>query len=59
MKPKRVAPARIVGVEEHVNLPSLTNRLPEAAMVERGYLSHGLDDPGMTQCSAISESLGH
>jgi predicted TIM-barrel fold metal-dependent hydrolase len=39
MNDKRVTSARIVGVEEHVNLPSLTGRLSEAAMVERGFLS--------------------
>lgn len=39
MNDKRVASARIVGVEEHVNLPSLTGRLSEAAMAERGFLS--------------------
>jgi predicted TIM-barrel fold metal-dependent hydrolase len=29
----------VVGVEEHVNVPTLTHRLPEAAMIERGFLS--------------------
>lgn len=36
---KPAALARIVGVEEHINLPELTGRLPEAAVVERGFLS--------------------
>jgi hypothetical protein len=40
---KHTALTRIVGVEEHVNLPSLTSRLPETAMIERGFLSR--DEP--------------
>jgi uncharacterized protein len=35
--------SRIVGVEEHVCYPELMRRLPEAAMIERGYLSR--DEP--------------
>jgi len=38
----RIAGCRIVDVEEHVNLPELTGRLSEKAMVDRGYLSGDL-----------------
>jgi uncharacterized protein len=31
--------SRIVGVEEHVVFPELTSRLPEEAVINRGYLS--------------------
>lgn len=43
MSDRGVALSRIVGVEEHVNLPELTGRLPEAAVVGRGFLSR--DEP--------------
>jgi hypothetical protein len=31
--------SRIVGFEEHVVFPELTSRLPEEAVINRGYLS--------------------
>ena len=43
MTDRSVALSRIVGVEEHLGLPELTNRIPEAAAVERGFLSR--DEP--------------
>ena len=43
MSDKNAALSRIVGVEEHVNIPELTERLPEAAMIERGF--HSRDQP--------------
>ncbi len=39
MSEKDAALSRIVGVEEHVTFPELTDRLPEEAVTERGYLS--------------------
>ena len=43
MSDKHAALSRIVGVEEHVAYPELMNRLPEAAVIEKGYLSR--DEP--------------
>jgi uncharacterized protein len=43
MSDKRAALRRIVGVEEHVAYPELTERLPEAAVIEKGFLSR--DEP--------------
>jgi predicted TIM-barrel fold metal-dependent hydrolase len=42
MSDKGVALSRIVGVEEHVTYPQITPRLPEAAVVEKGYFSRDL-----------------
>lgn len=39
MDDKDLALSRIVGVEEHVTYAELTRRLPNAAVVEKGYLS--------------------
>jgi len=39
MSNKEIALSRIVGVEEHVVFPELTSRLPEEAVMARGYLS--------------------
>ncbi len=39
MSDKRAALPRIVGVEEHVTFPELTDRLPEEAVTTRGYMS--------------------
>jgi hypothetical protein len=39
MPDKQTALSRIVGVEEHIAFPDLMSRLPEAAVVEKGYLS--------------------
>jgi hypothetical protein len=39
MSDKQTALSRIVGVEEHVAYLDLMSRLPEAAIVEKGYLS--------------------
>ena len=39
MSDKRAALSRIVGVEEHVTFPELTDRLPEEAVTTRGYMS--------------------
>ncbi len=35
-------PLRIVGVEEHVDFPWLTSRLPEAPAIDRGFLSRDM-----------------
>jgi hypothetical protein len=35
--------SRIVGGKEHVTYPELMSRLPEAAVIEKGYLSR--DEP--------------
>ena len=43
MSDKHAALSRIVGGEEHVAYPELMNRLPEAAVIEKGYLSR--DEP--------------
>jgi uncharacterized protein len=43
MSDKHAALSRIVGVEEHVTYPELMSRLPEAAVIEKGYLSR--DEP--------------
>jgi hypothetical protein len=43
MTDRTVALSRIVGVEEHVAYLDPTRRLPERAMIERGYLSR--DEP--------------
>lgn len=40
---KKTALSRIVGVEEHIALPALIRRLPEAAAVARGFMSR--DEP--------------
>jgi predicted TIM-barrel fold metal-dependent hydrolase len=39
MLTKQAALSRIVGVEEHVAFPALLSRLPEAAVIEKGYFS--------------------
>lgn len=39
MNDKTAILSRIVGVEEHVVFPELTRRLPEEAVIDRGYLS--------------------
>jgi predicted TIM-barrel fold metal-dependent hydrolase len=39
MTDKHAALSRIVGVEEHIAYPELLNRLPEAAVIEKGFLS--------------------
>ena len=39
MSRNSAALSRIVGVEEHVTFPELTDRLPEEAVTARGYLS--------------------
>jgi uncharacterized protein len=39
MRDKTSILSRIVGVEEHVVFPELTSRLPEDAVIERGYVS--------------------
>jgi hypothetical protein len=43
MTDKPAAFSRIVGVEEHVAYLDLMRRLPERAMIERGFLSR--DEP--------------
>jgi predicted TIM-barrel fold metal-dependent hydrolase len=44
--------SRVVGVEEHITIPDLTRSLPEAAMIDRGYLSR---DKPFGKASLIDE----
>jgi uncharacterized protein len=42
MSDQNSALSRIVGVEEHIAYPELMSQLPEAAVVEKGYLSRDM-----------------
>jgi predicted TIM-barrel fold metal-dependent hydrolase len=53
---KQSALARIVGVEEHVAFPELNSRLPEAAVVEKGYFSRDAPFGRLSLLDKMSET---
>ena len=58
MNDKEAALARIVGVEEHTAYPELMSRLPEAAVVEKGYFSRDAPFGRMSLLDKMSDTAG-
>jgi uncharacterized protein len=58
MNTKPEALSRIVVLEEHVTFPELIAELPDAAAVERGYLSAAEPFAGLTRNEPMSDTEG-
>ncbi len=58
MTDRQAALARIVGVEEHIAYPELLSRLPEAAVIEKGFLSRDLPFGRFSLLDKMSDTEG-
>lgn len=56
VRDKQAALSRIVGVEEHTAYPELMSRLPEAAVVEKGYFSRDAPFGKMSLLDKMAET---